>query len=700
MASNATPAQISIQVADVTQPLQVYTVTGNEAISENFNFQVVLVCDDAQLDLEAWLQRSVCLHFSDPRSNTSPTATQRYLHGVVYAIEQLNYSVRYCQYKVTITPRLALLRHRVSQRIFQHLSIPAIIREVLNDAGFNSDEYTLHLSAHYEPRDYCVQYNESDLQFLQRIMAESGLHYHFHHSATAHQLIIADSQDGFPALPALPYVTDNGLHKASASISQLQLTLENRTGQITLRDYDFNKPELRPQGHHSTDISKELGLAEYYYPSHTKTHANADKQAQLALEQRRSQRTQFSALSDSPQLQSGYFQPLCQHPHDDWNQDWLVTHVQHQAVQPQALGELAAGTNASYEARITGIPWHVPFRAPQHPKPPAYGRQTAIVTGPPGETIHCDEHGRIKVQFHWDANGDGSDKTSCWLRVAQGWAGNGYGQFVLPRVGHEVIVSFIHGDINQPIVTGAVYNGQNRPPVDLPADKTRSSFKTASALDATNFNELRVEDKLASEHIYLHAGKDLNIQIANDQTETIHQHDHLSVTGSRYTQRKQDSHDTVQGSQFCQIDQDGHQRIDGSLQQKIGDKQLTQSGAEVHIKVGQKAVINAGNSISVSAGGSLVNVDGSGVSIVGAGVNLGSGNAGQGTPANAKQAKLPLTVEVEQAGELTTPPALSNHTLEALSHNDLAFAALCEKQADGSCPRTDCPCANAAQGGA
>ena len=699
MAMAANQSQFDIHIATIDTPLKVYQFEGNEGISRNFNITVTIVCDNANLDLEKWLQLPVCLTLKTNNHHNQQQDTDRYLHGMVYSIEQLSLepnsaSDRHCRYQLTITPRVELLAHRCNQRIFQQKTVPEIIETVFSDAGILSNEYQLKLSAVHEVRDYCVQYGESDLAFIQRLMSEEGIHYHFQHTDQQHIMIIADGQDGFLQLPPLPYAQRGGMTKECDIISQFQVKQQISTGKVTLRDYDFKKPEFKPQGQKQTNIVNEQPLESYQYPGQFRAESIGNRRASLGLEQQRVKHTLITACCDAPQVTSGYYQPLIQHQKPYWNDDWLVIGVIHKGTQPQVLEEFADGETV-YQADFTCTPWDAPFRSLPQPKPLIHGEQTAFVTGPEGEEIYCDEYGRVKVQFHWDREGQANEKTSCWLRTSQGWAGNGYGQFILPRIGHEVIVSFINGDPDKPIITGSLYNAKNKLPYELPEHKTRSTFKTSSSMGGDNFNELRFEDKKESEQIYIHAAKDLDVQVQHDRSQEIHHQDHLTVHDSRYQEVKSDSHSTVNGSQFETIKGDNHQQIDGNQHRKIGSKLLSEAGSEIHVKAGQKLVIEAGSEITITAGGSLVKVDPSGVTLLGPAIKINSGGSpGSGSGIGIQPSILPFTIDPATSGKLPPVVAAEEHTAselvlpnyEALTSSGIAIVETCSCGDDETCP--------------
>ncbi|MCP1313321.1 type VI secretion system Vgr family protein, partial [Halomonas sp. 707D7] len=321
------------------------------------------------------------------------------------------------------------------------------------------------------------------------------------------------------------------------------------------------------------------------------------------------------------------------HDTQSLNRDWQVVAVEHTGEQPQALEEdsISSDTGAMtrYANQVTLIPGDTPWRATPNPKPRVDGPQVAFVVGPEGEEIHCDEHGRVKVQFPWDRYAEPNDTASCWVRVSQGWAGGGYGSIAIPRIGHEVIVSFLEGDPDQPLVTGRTYHAVNTPPYALPEHKTRTAIRTQSH-KADGFNELRFEDEAGEEQIWLHAQKDLELLTLNDRTEEIRNDSFLKVHHDRLSEIDNDDHHTVHGNRFERTEGDQHLQVDGTLHVKTGQAWLTESGRELHVKAGHKVVLEAGSEITLNAGGSFLKLDPSGVTIVGPQVKINSG----GSPGN------------------------------------------------------------------
>ncbi len=319
-----------------------------------------------------------------------------------------------------------------------------------------------------------------------------------------------------------------------------------------------------------------------------------------------------------------------------------MVRVHHQGSQPQALEEEGGQGATTYNNQFMLIPATTPWRATPTPKPQVDGPMIGTVVGPEGEEIFCDEHGRVKVHFPWDRYSNGDDKSSCWIRVAQGWAGSQYGMMAIPRIGHEVIVSFLHGDPDQPIITGRTYHATNVPPYTLPAHKTKTVWRSESH-QGEGYNELTFEDQSGSEQVYLHAQKDWHTEVENDRVTEIGHDNHHQVHNDQFHRVMGNAHHTVEGESRQYTQQDQTLIVDGSLHVKAGQVWVNDASNEIHIKAGQKAVIEAGSSITVKAGGSFVSIDGGGVHLVGPAINLNSGGSpGAGSGYAGKAAALPF----------------------------------------------------------
>ena len=325
------------------------------------------------------------------------------------------------------------------------------------------------------------------------------MHYHFEHSTSGHVLVFGDDQTVFPKLgQPTAYVQGSGMVADEPVIKGFNVRLATRTGRVTRRDYDFEKPKLQLEAAYKPE-GEETGpdLEDYDYPGRFLTRARGKFLSQRAVERQRADYQQASGWGDQTKLVSGHFLELSDHPRTEWNDLWLLTQLSHEGKQPQVLEEsVTSDTTANkddfhqgYRNRFIATPWDVFYRpALEHPKPRVLGSQTAVVTGPKGEEIHCDQYGRVKVQFFWDREDLADDKTSCWLRVSSGWAGDRYGGIAIPRIGMEVLVTFLEGDPD----SGCLYHKENQVPYPLPANKTRTVFKTLNSPGGDGFNELRI----------------------------------------------------------------------------------------------------------------------------------------------------------------------------------------------------------------
>ena len=650
-----------MDMSGIIHDFKVLSFTGTEAISQPYRFQLELVSERPDLDIEALLQQPAFFTFAGQGKG---------IHGLIHRVAQGDAGKRLTRYHIDLVPHLAYLGHRTNQRIFQHLSVPEIISRVLADHGIQADAYRFQLNSEYPQRIYCTQYDETDLHFIQRLCEEEGIHYHFEHGIDNHLLVFGDDQTGFPQLDRpTAYIQDSGLVADEPVIKRFAMRIETRPSRVTRRDYDFEKPHLLMEAAHKAEQPAGdeqpiplSDLEDYDYPGRFTERARGKELAKRSLERHRSDYRLAEGKSDVPTLVTGHFLTLSEHPRTEWNDLWLVVSIQHEGKQPQVLEESVTsdvkesdGFTQGYRNQFTAAPWDVHYR-PQldHPKPKLLGTQTAVVTGPKGEEIHCDPYGRIKVQFHWDREGQGDERTSCWLRVASTWAGNQYGGIAIPRVGMEVLVTFLEGDPDQPLVTGCLYHRTHPVPYELPANKTRSVFKTLSSPGGGGYNELRIEDKKDQEQIYIHAQRDWDENIENDQKIRVGNERHDRVEANSYTELLAEEHHTTHSDRKTELKANDHLTIGTSQHVKLGTAQLLEAGAEIHLSSGMKVVLDAGSEITFKVGGSFVKLDPSGVTLVGPSVNINAGGSpGSGSGAAPVLPVAPLSADTAPVGEST-----------------------------------------------
>ncbi|MFI8746457.1 type VI secretion system tip protein TssI/VgrG [Pseudomonas sp. NPDC077186] len=668
MFAQANQTHFSLSIEGVEHDLQVLEFKGREAISQPYAFDVELISERPDLDLESLLHQRTFLAFDQNGAG---------IHGLIHRIAQGESGKRLTRYRLTLVPQLAYLAHRTNQRIFQHLRVEQIIGQVLEEHGIQADAYQFQLGSLYPEREYCVQYDESDLHFVQRLCEEEGIHYHFQHSREGHVLCFGDDQTLFPRLAPLAYQQDSGLVADDPVIKHFGVRVETRTSQVTRRDYDFEKPRLQLEAKAEGDAQPKL--EDYDYPGRYTDRERGKHLAKRALERHRHDFELAQGDGDSPTLVSGHFLDLQGHPRDAWNQLWLLTEVRHEGKQPQVLEESITSDlrwtapsplrgegwgegkkddtdfHQGYRNRFTATPWDVPFRPPlAHPKPRILGSQSAVVTGPAGEEIHCDQYGRVKVQFFWDREGQADDKTSCWLRVSSSWAGDRYGAITIPRIGMEVLVTFLEGDPDQPLVTGCLYHAEHVVSYELPANKTRSVFKTLSSPGGGGYNELRIEDRKGAEQIYLHAQRDWDENIEHDQKIRVGNERHDTVEANAYSHFKAEEHRTTHADRKTEIKANDHLTVGDSQHIKLGNGQFIQAGSEIHLSSGLKVVLEAGSELTLKGGGSFIKLDGGGITLVGPVIKINSGGApGSGSGAASIAPTLPKPADTAPVGEKT-----------------------------------------------
>ena len=691
MFAPANQTHFSLSIEGVSHDLQVLEFSGREAISQPFVFELELVSERPDLDLESLLHQSAFLALSQAGNG---------IHGQIYRVAQGESGKRLSRYHVTLRPQLAYLAHRTNQRIFQHLTVEKIISQVLEEHGIQANAYQFQLGSIYPEREYCVQYDESDLHFVQRLCEEEGIHYHFQHSDQGHVLVFGDDQTPFPKLAPTAYQQDSGLVADKPVIKRFGVRVETRTSRVTRRDYDFEKPKLLMEAEAKSEFVPDL--EDYDYPGRFVERERGKHLSQRALERHRHDFEQAQGESDQTLLVSGHFLAFTDHPRPSWNDLWLLTEIHHEGKQPQVLEESVtdfslpspSGRGAGGEGRpgnadfiqgyrnhFTATPWTVPYRPSlEHPKPRILGSQNAVVTGPAGEEIHCDEYGRVKVPFFWDRHGQADDKTSCWLRVSSSWAGDRYGAIAIPRIGMEVLVTFLEGDPDQPLVTGCLYHKEHVVPYDLPANKTRTVFKTQSSPGGGGYNEIRIEDKKGEEQIYIHAERDWDENIEHDQKIRIGNERHDTVEANSYSEFKAEEHRTTHLDRKSEVKANDHLTVGNNQHIKIGTGQYINAGTEIHLSSGQKVVLEAGSELTFKAAGSFIKLDASGITMVGPIIKFNSGGApGNGSGAAPIRPGKVKAADADKAGALLTPAQI-----QTLKRN-APFCEECEKCKDGAC---------------
>ena len=581
--------------------LKVVSFFGSEGISELFRFSVDLASSDKEIDFDAAVGQPTLLTIHGPKG-------KRYINGIVSLFEQTGKTGKLTRYRAEVVPTVWMLSRRSNCRIFQNLAVPAIIEQVLTDGGVASDHLDFSLMKTYQPRDYCVQYRESDLSFISRLMEQYGLFYFFTHAADQHVMVIGD--DAVVHVPIAEPATVRYRAPGTAGVSdqehvsEYRFNREIRSGAIKLQEFDFKKPRLNM----GADAKAGDGKLEVYdYPGEYVAPDEGSMLAKVRLEEVQATRQVGSGQSDCRRLIPGHRFTLDQYDRSDCNREYVVVRVSHSGNQPQTLGADGgdgAGDAALYENQFECIPSDVPFRPPRTtPKPVVQGPQTAIAVGPKGEEIYTDEHGRVKVQFHWDRLGKRDEKSSCWIRVGQLWAGSGWGAMFIPRIGQEVIVEFLEGDPDQPIITGRVYNGDNLPPYGLPAEKTKSTIKSNSSKGGGGSNEFRFEDAKDAEEIYLHGQKDWTIEIENDKNQKVGHDETLEVGNDRTKKVEKNQSETIGENKSISVGKNHSESIGENATIDVKKNETLSVGQDQTISVGKNQKMTVGENLTVSVSG-------------------------------------------------------------------------------------------------
>ncbi len=560
--------------------LLVHQFSGRESLSRPFEFQIDLVCDDPALDLEAPIGQPACLTLRGRLFDGSHYS--RYIHGVIERFIQIGAGRRQSRYQATLVPTIKPMAYTRNSRIFQKQSGPDVTQKVLKDDKVLSDWVSPMLHGSYSPRDYCVQYQESDLDYIQRLWEEEGIFYFFEHENDKDKLVLGDGAHAFSDLPvySATQLRDKP-HLYEECLFEFRAESAMRPGATVLRDFKFKQPMLEMEATAQADKFTDYKM--YFFPGEYVDPALGKQYAQLRLEELQCQKSRYVGAGSVRAMLPGYKFSLLGHRRDDCNQEYLIVSVEHHGTQPTALGEEGEATQeASYQNHVECIPAKVPFRpARKTARPNIPGVQTAVVVGPPGEEIHCDDHGRVKVKFHWDRDPSRDDKSSCWIRVSQPWGGAGQGGMFIPRIGQEVVIQFLEGDPDRPLIVGRVYNGENPVPHGLPAAKNISTIRSASTPGGGGFNEIKFDDSKGKEEVFVHAQFDMNEVVEHNHSTTVHQDQSNTVDGSQTETIKVDQTLTVDGKQTETVKKDQTSTVtegNQSITVQTGTRTLTVKG--------------------------------------------------------------------------------------------------------------------------
>ncbi|MBN3343043.1 type VI secretion system tip protein VgrG, partial [Pectobacterium brasiliense] len=494
---------------------------------------------------------------------------KRRVSGIISAFAQGDTGFRRTRYQAEVRPALWRLGLRTNARIFQAQKPDVIIGTLLEESGIT--DYAFALRHDHAPREYCVQYRESDLAFVTRLAAEEGLYFFHEFEEGKHRVVFADDAGALSKGPELFFnLANQGLSEGDY-VRRFRYAEAVSTAEVALKDYSFKTPAY---GLLHSKMSGELehqreSYQHFDYPGRFKQDPSGKAFTNYRLDALRANAMTGSGESNAAMLMPGSSFTLTEHPNPTLNAVWQLVAITHSGQQPQALEEESGGEPTTYSNSFEVISAKSTWRADLPYKPMVDGPQIATVVGPAGEEIYCDEYGRIKLQFPWDRYGSSDDQSSCWVRVSQGWAGGQYGLIAIPRIGHEVIVSFLEGDPDQPIVTGRTFHATNPSPYPLPANKTRTSLRTSTHKGA-GFNELRFEDQAGQEEVFIHAQKDMNTVVLNNRSTTVTADHTESVGGNQAVSVVKDQSTEIQGQQSIAVTKNRNTVVDDndSLQVK------------------------------------------------------------------------------------------------------------------------------------
>lgn len=579
--------------------------TGHESISRLFNFELDLLSADPEIKFEEIIGQKVTIRVRLGQDK------ERFFHGMISRFMQTGSDVGLANYRATMVPALWFLTRTADCRIFQNKKVPDIIQEIFKENGV-TDIKTV-LKATYEPRDYCVQYRETDFNFVSRLMEQYGIFYFFEHEETKHTVVLSDDLSAHQPCPVQPKVSWNPQGSDNLDddvITSLQWEQTFRFGKYAVTDYNFETPStsLRAEVKTQIDVGGNGKYEIYDYPGEYGKKAEGDGIAKIRMEEEEAQYKVISGSGTARVFTTGYKFTLQDYVRKDVNGDYVLTQVQHVASvgDTYTTGGAGGGNEDDYSNSFTCIPAKRPFRAPQvTPKPMVQGPQTAVVVGPSGEEIYTDKYSRVKVQFHWDRYGRMNEKSSCWVRVSQNWAGKNWGAVFIPRIGQEVIVEFLEGDPDQPIITGRVYNAELMPPYELPANHTQSGIKSRSSKGGSpdNFNEIRFEDKKGNEEIYIHAEKDKKTIVENDKNETVGHNKTIQVGGDHTEEIKGDVSISISGTKAETVTLNSSEAILIAKELSIGGAYQVTVGAAMNETVGGAKMEEVGGYKSETVGG-------------------------------------------------------------------------------------------------
>jgi type VI secretion system secreted protein VgrG len=609
--------------------------SGHEAISRLFSFHLDLLSEKGPIDFTQIIGKNVTI------SITQSHHTPRYFNGMVSHFAESGSDARLTHYRMEVVPWTWMLTRYADCKIFHNKTVAEIVQKVFGDRGFS--DYKLQLNGTYSPMEYCVQYRETDFNFISRLMEQNGIFYFYQHEMGKHTMVIADSSSVHESCPGQENAGYNlvtgGIDEYDV-VNSWNIEQELRSGKYTLTDYNFKTPSANLTSSEATVIS--VGGNDKFeifdFPGDYTTRTDGTAFAKLRMQEEEAGHLVANGSSVCRAFTTGYKFKLTDHYEKPMNVSYVLTEIQHTASVGSAYSTGGGRPGESYSNHFTCIPLTVPFRpARLTPKPFVQGPQTAVVIGKSsyhdtsgddgggdGEEIWVDSYGRVIVRFPWDRAGS----CSCRVRVSQEWAGQSWGAIHIPRVGQEVIVSFLEGDPDRPIITGRVYNAEQMPPYKLPDNQTQSGVKSHSSKGGTadNFNEIRLEDKKGSEDLLIHAERTMHNSVEASQFITVGGDRHITTGGvDKDGNKLGDVKELVFKNHNLHVKTDDRIKIEGKSDLHVQgqanttyDKDLVQSITGKCVIVADTIQLQGNTKIVLMAGSSSIVIDASGVTVLGA----------------------------------------------------------------------------------
>ncbi len=567
-------------------------MTGSEQLGRLFDYQLELLSEDVNIKHEDLLGTpfSVKLSLLD--------GGQRYFNGIVSRFSQIGFDGSFALYRATLVPWTWFLTRTADCRIFQEQSVPDIIKEIFREHGYT--DFEERLSGSYRQWVYCVQYRETDFGFISRLMEQEGIYYYFTHEEGKHTLVMADSYSAHNSVPGFDevpyYPPDESSLRERDHISKWSVLQAVQPGAFAHNDFDFVAPRKNlltkrsdPKPHEAADLEV------YDYPGEYTESGDGEGYARIRLEEMHAGYESVQAEGSARGLASGALFNLINYPRDDQNREYLIVGAEY-GLQSDLFGSAGAAPEGPvFQCSLTAMDAQTPFRPPRTtPKPTVQGPQTAIVVGKAGEEIWTDQYGRVKVQFHWDRYGKSDENSSCWVRVSHPWAGKNWGAVAIPRIGQEVIIEFLEGDPDQPIITGRVYNGDQMPPYGLPAGAVVSGIKSNSTKGGGGYNEYVMDDTKGNELIREHGQFDKDSTIENDLREHVLHDRSRDVTNNETVQ--------VGNDRSKSIGHDEQTSVGRHRTESVGDNETISIGKNRTESVGEDETISIGDNRTESVG--------------------------------------------------------------------------------------------------